>query len=30
MKEKAKTLLNKSEDGSGPGQLDCDVVHGVS
>ena len=30
MREKAKTLLNKSEDGSGPGQLECDVVQGVS
>ena len=29
MREKAKTLLNKSEDGSGPGQLECDV-QGVS
>ena len=28
--EKAKTLLNKSEDGSGPGQLQRDVVQGVS
>ena len=30
VREKAKTLLNKSEDGSGPGQLECDVVQGVS
>ena len=30
MREKAKTLLNKSEDGSGPGQLECNVVQGVS
>ena len=30
VREKAKTLLKKSEDGSGPGQLECDVVQGVS
>ena len=30
VREKAKTLLNKSEDGSGPGQLECDVVQCVS
>ena len=30
VREKANTLLNKSKDGSGPGQLECDVVHGVS
>ena len=30
VREKAKTLLNKSSDGSGHGQLDCDVVQGVS
>ena len=30
VKEKAKTLLNKSEDGSGPGQLECGIVQGIS
>ena len=30
VREKAKTLLNKSVDGSGPGQLECDVIQGVS
>ena len=30
VRENAKTLLNKSEDGSGHGQLECDVVQGVS
>ena len=30
VREKAKTLLNKPEDGNGPGQLECDVVQGVS
>ena len=32
VREKAKTLLNKSEDGSGPGagQLEYNVVQGVS
>ncbi len=30
VREKAQTLLNKSEDGSGPEQLECDVVQGVS
>ena len=25
MREKAKTLLDKSEDGGGPGHLECDV-----
>ena len=30
VRENAKTLLNKSEVGSGPGQLKYDVVQGVS
>ena len=30
VRKKAKTLLNKSEDGSVPGQLECDDVQGVS
>ena len=30
VREKARTLLNKSEDGSGPGKLECDVVQCVS
>ena len=30
VREMAKTLLKKSEDGSGPRQLECDVVQGVS
>ena len=30
VREKAKTLLNKSKDGSGPGQLECDVLQDVS
>ena len=28
VRENASTLLNKSEDGSEPGQLECDVVLG--
>ena len=30
VREMAKTLLNKSEDGSEPGQLEYDVVQSVS
>ena len=30
VREKAETLFNKSEGRSGPGQLECDVVQGVS
>ena len=30
VREKAMKLLNKSQDGSGPGQLESDVVQGVS